>query len=201
MVEPSTDEQEAKQKSNTELAVFLARKAEGSSYYPDKVKLVEAAYRLRAAPPSERLTAEAERDRCKDAYFKLSDHVQQTLGKALGYPWYKDDQKNFPGATDADGVCVGEHVAESIADEAANRIRKVEAERDSLRAAWATAVDRARQHLQIIASWADNTILRIANANAHRDVPIGANIEVIKAHTQQCNKIISEALAATEGKP
>jgi hypothetical protein len=51
--------------------------------------------------------------------------ISQILGKALGYPWFKDDQKNFPGATDEDGVCVGEHVAETLAMEAANRIQNL----------------------------------------------------------------------------
>lgn len=55
---------------------------------------------------------------------KMNEEICQILGKALGYPWPKDDPKNFPGATEADGVCVGEHVAESIAEEAARRIRK-----------------------------------------------------------------------------
>ena len=59
-------------------------------------------------------------------YAEMNDEVCQTLGKALGYPWYKDDQKNFPGATERDGVCVGEHVAESIAMEAAQRIKTLE---------------------------------------------------------------------------
>ena len=40
--------------------------------------------------------------------------IEQLAGKALGYPWFKDDQKNFPGATEADGVCIGEHVAYTI---------------------------------------------------------------------------------------
>lgn len=48
--------------------------------------------------------------------------VEQALGKVLGYPWYKDDQKNFPDATEEDGVCVGDHVAGSIAAEAASYI-------------------------------------------------------------------------------
>lgn len=52
--------------------------------------------------------------------------IEQTLGKALGYPWFKDDQKNFPGSTEADGVCVGDHVPESLAAEAATRIRSLE---------------------------------------------------------------------------
>lgn len=57
---------------------------------------------------------------------EMNQKVCQSLGAALGYPWYKDDQLNFPGATEANGVCVGEHVAETIADEAARRIREIE---------------------------------------------------------------------------
>ena len=53
---------------------------------------------------------------------RRDDTVCQTLGKALGYPRYCDDQKNFPGATEADGVCIGDHVAESLAEEAARKI-------------------------------------------------------------------------------
>jgi hypothetical protein len=49
---------------------------------------------------------------------KQNNDISQTLGKALGYPWFKDDQKTFPGATEENGVCVGEHVAETLADEA-----------------------------------------------------------------------------------
>lgn len=62
--------------------------------------------------------------RYRKAYYEVEDGVCQTLGKALGYPWYKDDQKNFPGATEEHGVCVGEHVAESIAMEAAKEIQR-----------------------------------------------------------------------------
>jgi len=63
----------------------------------------------------------------KYQYYRLRDEVEQVLGKALGYPWYKDDQKNFPGTTVADGVCVGDHVPESLLDEAARRILGVRA--------------------------------------------------------------------------
>ncbi len=56
-------------------------------------------------------------------YFNLANEVEQTLGKALGYPWYKDDQKNFPGATEKNGVCVGDHVPESILAEASRNIK------------------------------------------------------------------------------
>lgn len=54
--------------------------------------------------------------------------IEQVLGQALGYPWYKDDPKNFPDATEADGVCVGDHVAESLADQAARIIRELREE-------------------------------------------------------------------------
>lgn len=69
---------------------------------------------------------DAELQRLKDAYWELNESVCQSLGQALGYyPWYKNDQENFPGATEAQGVCVGEHTAESIADEAAARIKEL----------------------------------------------------------------------------
>jgi hypothetical protein len=50
-------------------------------------------------------------DKCR----KESEEIEQILGKALGYPWYKDDLKNFPNATETDGVCVGDHTAWSLA--------------------------------------------------------------------------------------
>lgn len=59
----------------------------------------------------------------RDAIVRQNDEVTQTLAQAIGYPWYKDDQENFPGATEANGVCVGDHVAESLAMEAAKLIR------------------------------------------------------------------------------
>ena len=65
-------------------------------------------------------------DNLRNACAKQNEDVCQTLGKVLGYPWYKDDQANFPGATEENGVCVGEHVAETIAEEAARRIEKLE---------------------------------------------------------------------------
>jgi len=58
----------------------------------------------------------------RSAYTKLCNEVEQVLGKALGYPYYYKDQKNFPGSTEADGVCVGDHVPESILAEAARRL-------------------------------------------------------------------------------
>jgi hypothetical protein len=50
-------------------------------------------------------------------------NIEQILGSALGFPWFKDDQKNFPNATEADGVCVGDHTAWSLALMAADKIK------------------------------------------------------------------------------
>ena len=58
----------------------------------------------------------------RDGMLKELLEIEQILGKALGYPWYKDDQKNFPGATEKDGVCVGEHTAVTLAMEAADKL-------------------------------------------------------------------------------
>lgn len=70
----------------------------------------------------------AEVERLKSAASTINDEVCQTLGKVLGYPWFKDDPGNFPDSTEAHGVCVGDHVAESIAAEAAERIETLRAE-------------------------------------------------------------------------
>ena len=59
-------------------------------------------------------------------YKKESEEIEQILGKALGYPWFKDDQCNFPNATEADGVAVGDHTAWSLAMEAADKIKHLE---------------------------------------------------------------------------
>lgn len=93
--------------------------------------------------------AAAEIEKLRAAYSNLQNDVQQTLGKVLGYPWFKDDQKNFPGATEDNGVCVGDHVAESIAVEAAAEIEKLQAD-------WETARDahdrRAAEVVQLRAA-------------------------------------------------
>lgn len=46
---------------------------------------------------------------------------EQIAGQALGYPWYKDDRKNFPGATEVDGVCIGKHVGDPVVADLAFR--------------------------------------------------------------------------------
>lgn len=54
------------------------------------------------------------------------EEIMQVLGKALGYPYFCHDQKNFPGTTEADGVAVGEHVPVTIAIEAARHIGELQ---------------------------------------------------------------------------
>jgi hypothetical protein len=54
--------------------------------------------------------------------------IEQTAGQAMNYPWYKDDQKNFPGATEIDGVCTGEHVAATIVAELADNYRYLQSQ-------------------------------------------------------------------------
>lgn len=90
------------------------------------------------------------------AFCREERQVEQILGKALGYLWFKDDQKNFPGTTEADGVCVGEHVPVTIAQEAADhiyalttRIHGLQAEQDETIAYYAIRLEliqeRAKQ--------------------------------------------------------
>lgn len=69
----------------------------------------------------------------ENRHILMSYNVEQTLGKILCYPWYKDDKKNFPDATEEDGVCVGEDTIETLADRAAERIRHLEEEISALR--------------------------------------------------------------------
>lgn len=76
----------------------------------------------------------ADLDRLRFAAVRQQRDIQQTLGKALGYPKFCDDKKNFPDATEADGFCVGDHVAESLANETASELDRLRAECDELRA-------------------------------------------------------------------
>ena len=52
--------------------------------------------------------------------------IDQILGKALNYPWFKDDQENFPNATEADGVAIGDHTTWSLAHQAADKIKELQ---------------------------------------------------------------------------
>lgn len=70
-----------------------------------------------------------------------NEEVCQTAGKVLGYPWFKDDQKNFPNANESDGVCVGEHVAETIVAELAEKYQECIAMLDK----WKTYAERLEE--------------------------------------------------------
>ena len=77
--------------------------------------------------------------RLRDGIAKQNLEIEQTCGKVLDYTWFKDDQKNFPDTTENDGVCVGDHVAETIVAELARkytdakqRIKRLEEAGDSL---------------------------------------------------------------------
>lgn len=71
---------------------------------------------------AQRLEQQSEKiKRLYEGILKNNQEIEQTCGKVLGYPWFKDDQKNFPGATEKDGVCVGDHVGETIVSELAKK--------------------------------------------------------------------------------
>ena len=82
--------------------------------------------------------------RLRTALSKQNDEICQALGSALGYPKFCDDQQTFPGATESSGVCTGDHVAESIAAEAAKRIESLRAAVDAAwREGWMAGRDAA----------------------------------------------------------
>jgi hypothetical protein len=79
-----------------------------------------------AADEIERLRAWKEK--VIDQARRDEDSICQDLGRALGFPWYKDDPANFPNATEADGVCVGDLVGVVLAEMAADKIAALRAE-------------------------------------------------------------------------
>lgn len=81
-----------------------------------------------AADTIERLTRE-----CHGRANEMRE-AELAAGRALGYPAFKDDQKNFPGATDADGVCIGDHVTSTIVQELADAYVRLTRERGDYRA-------------------------------------------------------------------
>jgi hypothetical protein len=78
--------------------------------------------------------ARTEIDRLRHACATQNHEVCQLLGVALRYPRYADDPANFPDATEACGVCVGEHTAETLACEAARELGRLRADNAELRA-------------------------------------------------------------------
>ena len=84
---------------------------------------------------------------------KQNLEIEQTCGKALDYPWFKDDQKNFPGATEKDGVCVGEHVAETIAAELARKYTEAKERIKWLEEAWIPASTKPEGYERRVLLW------------------------------------------------
>lgn len=98
------------------------------------------------------LTKADERNRfLVNAYAKAHEEICQTAGKALGYPLLKDDQKNFPYATEADGVCVGEHVAQTIVEELAKKYEEANARIKRLEEA--CSLFQERSYFEAMNSW------------------------------------------------
>jgi hypothetical protein len=66
----------------------------------------------------------------KKLSMESDNRIEQAIGKVLGYPAYKDDQKNFPNATESNGVCVGDHVAESLVMELVDRFKAIRSDQN-----------------------------------------------------------------------
>jgi len=112
--------------------------------------------------------AVAERDRLLKGYQLENWEAGQVLGKALGYPWYKDDPVIFPECTEAEGVCIGEHTTVTIAMEAAQRL----AERDTA--------------LTIVADIADN-LISWKKGDGFSEVKIDSDhVEAMVARLREC---------------
>jgi hypothetical protein len=72
----------------------------------------------------------------KKLSMESDNRIEQAIGKVLGYPAYKDDQKNFPNATESNGVCVGDHVAESLVMELVDRFKTIRADQNKKIGEW-----------------------------------------------------------------
>lgn len=81
--------------------------------------------------------AALQRDFYYRAAFTIEDEIQSTLAKALGYPEYEPGEPGY--SPDGPSYVIGDHVAGSLALEAANAIAAVTAERDALAARLAAA--------------------------------------------------------------
>jgi len=67
----------------------------------------------------------SELERLYDGMAEELAEIEQTLGSALGYPRYVDDPKNFPDATESDGVCVGDMTPAALAEQIAKEYIKL----------------------------------------------------------------------------
>lgn len=91
--------------------------------------------------------------RLRNACAKQNHEIEQTIARALGYPRYADDPKNWPDAAaeNSPDVCAGDHVAETLAAEIAEKYAATQAE-----------IAQAREDLSFLgASQYSNRRLRI----------------------------------------
>lgn len=108
-----TDTHEAAQQKAETIVRDWFETQQGSLHLAHSLKLTAA---IAAA------LAEKEREWASH-YFKTAHEVEQILGKALGYPEADESIMEKPDGS----VVVGDHVPESLADEAALRIKTAEA--------------------------------------------------------------------------
>ncbi len=129
---------------------------------------------------------DAEIARLRDACVRQAREVEQTLGRALGFPRYADDPANFPEvAPDDPRVFVGEYVAETLARMAADRIRSLdhdtknerpmltEGDLENIRAAFG--------------NWREHTSYAIHGRSAYADV--GTLLEHVAAQNTEIERL------------
>ena len=56
-----------------------------------------------------------------ESWQSAEEECVQILAQMLDFPWFIDDQENFPGATEKDGVCVGPYISIDLAEMLAQR--------------------------------------------------------------------------------
>lgn len=139
----------------------------------DDVGRLRAEYKATARA----LSAEkAEVARLRAALTAENDDVCQTLGKALGYPWFKDDQETFPGATEENGVCVGDHVAASIAAEAARLFSTEKAAREEAERVNAVWRSNSRETFEALCAMRNDINERIPMPSLESDLLKGPSM-------------------------
>ncbi|GLY32048.1 hypothetical protein [Kineosporia sp. NBRC 101731] len=114
----------------------------------------------------------------KDAYGKLSYATGEALGRALGYPAHVPEQTGGS----ADEVCTGDNTPETLAAEAAGKIRELTAERDRLRKTLLMIRDAVRD-----ADLSDGSARAAVGA-------IAASVEGLSDETIRRGQVIHEGL-------
>jgi hypothetical protein len=118
----------------SETLMYFVEDSKGKRYSKVSADIVDKmlhAQLLKLQPELDRREARIKQlELGKKLSMESDNRIEQAIGKVLGYPAYKDDQKNFPNATEANGVCVGDHVAESLVMELVGKFKELEAQLD-----------------------------------------------------------------------